>query len=90
MKLDKESNMKRQHKPCYGTMFHDTLHFNANQTMKGKVFSFELDLIGLARSDRQVKANITEWDDCLECPEFDHCYRLCMAKLTLEAAVSAD
>jgi hypothetical protein len=71
-------------------MFHDTLHFNANQAMQGKVFSFELDSIGLARSDRQVKANITEWDDCLDCPEFDHCYKLCMAKLALEAAVSAD
>ena len=51
--------------------------------MKGKVFSFELDAVGLARSDRLVKADLEEWDDCLECPEFDHCYKLCMAKLTL-------
>ena len=82
--------MNREHKACYGTMFHDTLHFMANQSMKGKVFSFELDTMGLARSDRQVKADIAEWDDCLECPEFNHCYKFCMAKLTLEAAVAAD
>ena len=82
--------MKREHKSCYGTMFHDTLHFDTNQAMKGKAFSFELKSIGLARSDRLVKANIAEWDDCLECPEFNHCYELCMAKLSLEAAVAAD
>ena len=90
MMLKKDGDMKREHKPCYGTMFHDTLHFDANKVMKGKAFSFELDSIGLARSDRLVKANMTEWDDCLECPEFGHCYKLCMAKLTLEAAVAAN
>jgi len=82
--------MTKEHKACYGTMFHDTLHFTANESMKGKVFSFELDTTGLARSDRKVIADIEEWDDCLECPEFDHCYRYCMAKLTLEAAIAKD
>ncbi len=82
--------MTKEHKSCYGTMFHDTLHFAANEEMKGKVFSFELDTAGLARSDRQVMAKIEEWDDCLECPEFDHCYRYCMARLTLEAAIAKD
>ena len=90
MKPEKDGDMNREHKACYGTMFHDTLHFMANQSMKGKVFSFELDTMGLARSDRQVQADIAEWDDCLECPEFVHCYKFCMAKLTLEAAVAAD
>lgn len=75
------------HKTCYGTMFHDTLHFNMNKEMKGKVFSFELDTVGLARSDRKVKTNIEEWDDCLRCPEYEHCYKLCMAKLALEVAI---
>ena len=79
-----------EHKACYGTMFHDALHYTTNKEMKGKVFSFELDSRGLMRSDRLVKADISEWDDCLECPEFDHCYKLCMAKLTLEAAISED
>lgn len=71
-------------------MFHETLHFNTNKQMRGKVFGFELDSIGLARSDRSVAVDIEEWDDCLECPEFDHCYKLCMAKLALEAAVAGD
>ncbi len=76
------------HKACYGTMFHDALHYTADKQMKGKVFSFELDTMGLARSDRLVNADISEWDDCLACPEFDHCYKLCLAKLTLEAAIA--
>jgi hypothetical protein len=68
-------------------MFHDTVHFETNKEMKGKVFSFELDSMGLERSNRLVNADISEWDDCLECPEFDHCYKFCMAKLALGAAV---
>lgn len=80
--------MTAKHKACYGTMFHDTLHFDTNVLMKGKVFSFELDSGGLARSDRKVITNIEEWDDCLKCPEFEHCYKFCMAKLALERAVS--
>jgi hypothetical protein len=77
-----------QHKHCYGTMFHDSLHFSVNGKMEGKVFSFELDSAGLARSTRSVKADMVQWDDCLSCPEFEHCYKLCMAKLTLETAIS--
>ena len=83
----KAKNMK-QHKHCYGTMFHDSLHFSINEKMQGKVFTFELDSAGLALSDRSIQANITEWDDCISCSEFDHRYKLCMAKLTLEGAIS--
>ena len=79
--------MTNKHKSCYGTMFHETLHFAENKEMKGKVFSFELDGVGLGRSSRSIDANIAEWDDCLACPEFDHCYKLCMAKMALEAAI---
>jgi hypothetical protein len=78
----------KQHKQCYGTMFHDSLHFSPNDTMQGKVFTFEVDSAGLARSERRIQTNIGEWDDCIACPEFEHCYRLCMAKLSLESAIS--
>ena len=78
---------EHQHKACYGTMFHETLHFNENRPMRGKVFTFELDRIGLARSRRSIEADIAEWDDCLECEEFQHCYQFCMAKLLLQTAI---
>ena len=80
--------MAREHKDCYGTMFHDTLHFTLNTEMRGKVFGFELDSHGLSRSDRSVKADVAQWDDCLECPEFEHCYKFCLAKLALQAAIA--
>lgn len=82
--------MAKDHKLCNGTMSPDTLHFTANEAMNGKVFGFQLNTFGLARTDRKVIANLEEWDDCLECPEFDHCYKFCVAKLTLEAAVAND
>ncbi len=55
--------------------------------MKGKVFAFELDRTGLARSSREIKADIAEWDDCLGCEEFDHCYKFCTAKLLLQDSI---
>ena len=80
--------MTQGHKDCYGTMFHDILHFRTNEEMGGKVFGFELDSSGLGRTERSVTANVAEWDDCLQCPEFDHCYKFCMAKLALQAGIS--
>lgn len=77
-----------KHKSCYGTMFHDSLHFSVNDQMQGKVFSFELDSPWLARSKRSIQTDIPEWDDCVACPEFEHCYKLCTAKLALENAIS--
>ena len=76
-----------EHKPCYGTMFHDPLHFSTNRPMSGKVFSFEIATAGLGRSDRRVSANVEEWDDCLKCHEFDHCYKFSMAELLLQVAI---
>jgi hypothetical protein len=79
-----------KHKECYGTMFHDTLHFSDNRKMRGKVFGFELLSAGLTRSNRSISFDLSEWDDCQKCLEFDHCYKLCMAKLALEAAISEE
>ena len=78
---------ERDHKSCYGTMFPGVLHFHKNVPMKGKVFVFELESAGLTRSDRTTNADIAEWDDCLECEEFDHCYKFCIAKLLLQDAI---
>jgi len=77
----------QEHKECYGTMFHDSLHFDVNEKMKGKVFDFEQDALGLGISDRKVSVKIGEWDDCRVCEEFEHCYKLCTAKLLLETAM---
>ena len=85
-----EGSIMSEHKACYGTMFHDSLHFSTNRPMRGKVFSFEIDTGGLARSDRRVSASLEEWDDCLECHEFDHCHKFSMAKLLLQTAIERE
>lgn len=77
----------KNHKSCYGTMFHETLHFQENMAMRGKVFSFELNRIGLGRSSRMIDADIAEWDDCLDCEEYEHCYKFCVGKLLLQTAI---
>jgi hypothetical protein len=80
-----------KHKECYGTMFPDALHFRNNEPNVGKVFSFELDStagMGAIRTARKFSAIIEEWDDCLKCPEFEHCYKLCMAKMSLESVIA--
>lgn len=79
----------KEHRECFGTMFPDDLHLKKNQPNKGKVFTVSLQLVaGFARGDRKIEADIEQWDDCRQCPEFDSCYKLCMAKTTLESVVA--
>lgn len=79
------------HKACYGGMFPDPLHPENDRRQKGKVFSYVLSTAGgFIRSDRSVTADIAEWDDCRQCPEFAHCYQLCMGKLALLDAVELE
>ena len=56
-------------------------------THTGKAFSFQIENLGLARGQRSVNVDIQEWDDCLRCDEFDHCYKLSMGTLTLQSAI---
>ena len=77
------------HKACYGTMFPDTLHAVADRPQTGKVFAYTLlSAGGLYRAGGKTAVNQAAWDDCVRCPEFEHCYKLGMAKLALEGAVA--
>jgi hypothetical protein len=78
-----------EHKACYGTMFPEPLRARGGPRAAGKVFSLRLvPAGGVVGPDCRVEVNRGEWDDCLWCPEFESCYKLCMAKLTLQAAAS--
>jgi len=68
-------------------MFHDRQHFVYNERMQGKAFTFEINSVGLAHSARNVQADIVQWDDCLACADFDHCYKLCVTKFAFESAI---
>lgn len=79
----------QEHKICFGKMFPDDLHLRNNQANKGKVFTVWVELVGLmSRGDRKIEADIEQWDDCQRCPEFESCYKLCLAKVTLESVVA--
>jgi len=76
---------------CYGTMFPDVLGMPSDRTVAGKVFSVRLDRAGgMLPKRRSVTTNDDAWDDCLQCPLFDDCYRLGLAKVTLATAISAE
>jgi len=79
-----------EHKPCYGTMFPIGGPLNSEPPRLGKVFALEaVTPVGMMPQRRVVRTNLGQWDDCRACPEFDHCYRLCMAKLSLQDAVGS-
>jgi hypothetical protein len=84
------SQSQNDHNKCYGTMLPSVSVPEADVPVSGKVFSYELTRAGGAFfSHRKVSVNMAEWDDCLKCPEFDHCYKLSMGRCTLEAAISS-
>lgn len=79
---------QNDHKKCYGTMFPSVLTLEADRVVSGKVFAFEIVRAGgTFVSHRKVAINREEWDDCLACADFDHCYKLSSARLALESAV---
>lgn len=82
---------QEEHRECYGQMFPDPLHPENDRRVKGKVFSYLLTTAGgLYRNDRSVSVDIAQWDDCRMCPEFDHCYQLCIGRLALQASVATE
>jgi hypothetical protein len=76
------------HRECYGRLFPGIIHLPEDRAASGKVFSVLLQRVGgMYRSARSVAADLDQWDECEQCPEFEGCYRFSMAKLALEAAV---
>ena len=68
-------------------MFPDTRPEDSKLTHKGKVFRTRVvPTGGLAGPDRDVEFDVNEWDDCQRCEEFASCYKLCLAKVAIEAA----
>ena len=60
-----------------------------NEPVAGKVFGYQVDRPGMAATRRVVTTNREGWQDCLECPDFDGCYRLSTGTVLMEIAVKA-
>jgi len=68
-------------------MLPDRVEGRAGETYRGKgMLLTVVASAGLGPATRRVDVDPGEWDDCLRCPEFDHCYKLCTACLALLAA----
>ncbi|QDU79819.1 hypothetical protein Pla110_15380 [Polystyrenella longa] len=80
----------KQHHECYGKMFPDILNLPADQPKSGKVFTVLNDQSGgMLQSKKSITPNQEQWDNCMSCPEFDHCYKFSIAKVSLATALSS-
>jgi hypothetical protein len=71
---------------CFGTMFPDLSRVTFNTPHDGKAFSILVKSSGMGVTDHQSSVNMQEWDACTDCPAYDRCYDLCVAKLLLHLA----
>ncbi len=71
---------------CYGKMFPSMLHVVHNQSVKGKVFGYAVDYPG-GVATKSVIVNDEAWQDCVNCPELDVCYRLSSGTALIELAI---
>ncbi len=72
---------------CYGKMFPAVIEMAHNKAVLGKVFGYRVDYPGQVAINQVASVNLEEWQRCLECPEFDGCYRLSTGTLLMELAV---
>ena len=77
-----------KHRDCFATMLPEGSENMARTSSAGKALAWESTPSGgLAAPGRRVLVDMDAWDDCRSCDEFESCYRLCMAKLSLAAAI---
>ena len=70
---------------CYGKMFPSVNSPRTDVPLRGKVFAAILQRAGgMAIVSRTTEVDLDAWNKCVQCSEFEHCYKLSMAKLALE------
>lgn len=72
---------------CYGKMFPSVVEMAHNRLVAGKVFGYQVDYSGQVAQTRDTIVDRKAWDQCLECPELDGCYRLSAGTLLMELAL---
>ena len=73
------------HKSCYGQMFPDPSNVAPERQMEGKAFRAQIKTFGMAIAEQTIEADREQWDDCRDCPEFEHCWRLCMSRAVIQS-----
>jgi len=72
---------------CLGTLFPDLLAVHHNGVARGKVFGVLIQSFGIGVQSREMLLDADAWKKCRECPRYDECYDLSMAKLGFQKAV---
>ncbi len=72
---------------CYGKMFPPLISLAHNETVTGKVFGYQVDHTGIMVTRRIVTAKREAWGHCMECPDFEGCYRLSAGTALMEIAM---
>ncbi len=72
---------------CYGKMFPPVSPAAHGREMRGKVFSYRINVPGMAVTSREVGFDGEAWRQCLACPECDGCFRLSTGLLLLDSSV---
>jgi hypothetical protein len=67
-------------------MFPDLTNVAFNTPHEGKAFTFMVESSGMGVTDRHSAAKMEQWDACTDCPAYDRCYDLGIAKLLLHLA----
>lgn len=79
-----------EHSQCYGKMFPNIADHRTDQRILGQAFWFERKSVGgMPFAPPMVGVDAEGWDRCRSCPEFEHCYRLCMGELALGSVVKS-
>ncbi len=78
--------MKREQE-CYGKMFPSVAEMDRTKSVAGKVFGYQLDYAGQVAQERDTTVNRDAWQECLDCPNLDSCYRLSSGTMLMELAV---
>lgn len=78
-----------RHLKCFGTIFPDLNHLEANKTIRGRVFSITVRGSGIGTQGREITADEDAWEECGRCRSYRSCYDLSMGRLALEQALLA-
>ena len=77
-------------KCCYGSMFPTSFApIEAGSPRTTALAVVAAAPVGLQATPPRIEVNHARWDECRLCADFDDCYKLSMARLTLATAVGA-
>ena len=82
-------NHDKTTRECFGRIFPDLGMARVNMPNQGKAFTAAIESRGIGIQGEELSVDEKQWKECMECPEFDGCYRLSVAKLLFQSAVNA-